>query len=128
FQSAFSCDLDVQVRNALGGVDGQQNQEIPPRRFVRAERGPFVAIRSEEHTSELQSRFDLVCRLLLEKKNSQPTTTSRSARQRGRSPLPPASPHRPRRRERPPRAHPRNLRQWRPLARRRRPYAGRSLP
>src|SRR5699024_11867361 len=28
---------------------------------------PFL-IRSEEHTSELQSRFDLVCRLLLEKK------------------------------------------------------------
>src|SRR5699024_12668573 len=28
------------------------------------------AKRSEEHTSELQSRFDLVCRLLLEKKNS----------------------------------------------------------
>src|SRR5207249_2071361 len=25
---------------------------------------------SEEHTSELQSRFDLVCRLLLEKKNA----------------------------------------------------------
>src|SRR5699024_12409299 len=30
---------------------------------------PVVAARSEEHTSELQSRFDLVCRLLLEKKN-----------------------------------------------------------
>src|SRR5207249_10538433 len=34
----------------------------------------FVLIRqltrSEEHTSELQSRFDLVCRLLLEKKNN----------------------------------------------------------
>src|SRR5437868_14726814 len=29
-----------------------------------------AAIRSEEHTSELQSRFDLVCRLLLEKKNN----------------------------------------------------------
>src|SRR5699024_11357771 len=27
-----------------------------------------VMVRSEEHTSELQSRFDLVCRLLLEKK------------------------------------------------------------
>src|SRR5699024_12640741 len=27
------------------------------------------ATRSEEHTSELQSRFDLVCRLLLEKKH-----------------------------------------------------------
>src|SRR5699024_12151042 len=30
---------------------------------------PVSAARSEEHTSELQSRFDLVCRLLLEKKN-----------------------------------------------------------
>src|SRR5699024_12176570 len=28
------------------------------------------SVRSEEHTSELQSRFDLVCRLLLEKKNA----------------------------------------------------------
>src|SRR5699024_11542422 len=27
----------------------------------------LIAMRSEEHTSELQSRFDLVCRLLLEK-------------------------------------------------------------
>src|SRR5437868_10641517 len=34
-----------------------------PHRLHRAVR------RSEEHTSELQSRFDLVCRLLLEKKN-----------------------------------------------------------
>src|SRR6266704_2014524 len=31
--------------------------------------GPSQPPRSEEHTSELQSRFDLVCRLLLEKKN-----------------------------------------------------------
>src|SRR5699024_11638195 len=33
-------------------------------------------VRSEEHTSELQSRFDLVCRLLLEKNNihSEPGT------------------------------------------------------
>src|SRR5438132_6048282 len=30
------------------------------------------ATRSEEHTSELQSHSDLVCRLLLEKKNIQP--------------------------------------------------------
>src|SRR5207249_11698223 len=29
---------------------------------------PPIMPRSEEHTSELQSRFDLVCRLLLEKK------------------------------------------------------------
>src|SRR5699024_11888988 len=28
----------------------------------------YIMKRSEEHTSELQSRFDLVCRLLLEKK------------------------------------------------------------
>src|SRR5690606_40604475 len=31
---------------------------------------PEVAQRSEEHTSELQSRENLVCRLLLEKKNA----------------------------------------------------------
>src|SRR5207249_11564146 len=31
-------------------------------------RNVFSRSRSEEHTSELQSRFDLVCRLLLEKK------------------------------------------------------------
>src|SRR5699024_12433694 len=30
--------------------------------------------RSEEHTSELQSRFDLVCRLLLEKKKHTPSS------------------------------------------------------
>src|SRR5438067_8929037 len=30
--------------------------------------GQELTCRSEEHTSELQSRFDLVCRLLLEKK------------------------------------------------------------
>src|SRR2546421_9491433 len=32
-------------------------------------RSPRHFARSEEHTSELQSRSDLVCRLLLEKKN-----------------------------------------------------------
>src|SRR5689334_24110689 len=32
-------------------------------------RVPALARRSEEHTSELQSQFHLVCRLLLEKKN-----------------------------------------------------------
>src|SRR5437588_7699228 len=31
-------------------------------------RGGFLLLRSEEHTSELQSHSDLVCRLLLEKK------------------------------------------------------------
>src|SRR5437868_15297313 len=35
---------------------------------VRASVRPRPDRRSEEHTSELQSRFDLVCRLLLEKK------------------------------------------------------------
>src|SRR2546428_10023008 len=30
----------------------------------------FICLRSEEHTSELQSRSDLVCRLLLEKKKN----------------------------------------------------------
>src|SRR3989449_6046787 len=41
--------------------------------------------RSEEHTSELQSRLHLVCRLLLEKKKT-PTTTPRTEPARGFSP------------------------------------------
>src|SRR2546429_6101860 len=36
----------------------------------RADFGKLVHQRSEEHTSELQSRLHLVCRLLLEKKKS----------------------------------------------------------
>src|SRR5207249_9226984 len=35
---------------------------------VKAASAEYELWRSEEHTSELQSRFDLVCRLLLEKK------------------------------------------------------------
>src|SRR2546429_2957077 len=45
-----------------------------------------IDLRSEEHTSELQSRLHLVCRLLLEKKNN--TKTGRLA-----PPLPVAPPH-----------------------------------
>src|SRR5689334_23511417 len=37
----------------------------------RCARGVVAGDRSEEHTSELQSQFHLVCRLLLEKKNKQ---------------------------------------------------------
>src|SRR5699024_12004067 len=40
----------------------------PPSPSSRAASPPSSRMRSEEHTSELQSRFDLVCRLLLEKK------------------------------------------------------------
>src|SRR5688572_32375225 len=39
----------------------------PERRVLRE--APFDAERSEEHTSELQSQSNLVCRLLLERKN-----------------------------------------------------------
>src|SRR5699024_12596489 len=41
-------------------------QPAYPRMWTRA----GSCFRSEEHTSELQSRFDLVCRLLLEKKKN----------------------------------------------------------
>src|SRR5437868_12129476 len=39
-------------------------------RVVEVLVGQPLLLRSEEHTSELQSRFDLVCRLLLEKKKT----------------------------------------------------------
>src|SRR5438132_3354744 len=38
-------------------------------------RASFALFRSEEHTSELQSHSDLVCRLLLEKKKNRILTT-----------------------------------------------------
>src|SRR5437867_9617743 len=47
----------------------------PRRKAVPRWRTPpavgVLAVRSEEHTSELQSPYDLVCRLLLEKKKKQ---------------------------------------------------------
>src|SRR2546422_6199188 len=50
--------------------------------FVTA--GMTADVRSEEHTSELQSRLHLVCRLLLEKKKkSRRTTLNRHAALRG---------------------------------------------
>src|SRR5690349_23590046 len=42
---------------------------------------PGAALRSEEHTSELQSRRDLVCRLLLEKKKKKQDRELRAEQQ-----------------------------------------------
>src|SRR2546422_7843386 len=42
--------------------------------------GPITATRSEEHTSELQSRLHLVCRLLLEKKKIKRTDANSNRR------------------------------------------------
>src|SRR2546422_933496 len=55
------------TRPQLGRHD-QPLSPRPPRRLQRALPGPRKILRSEEHTSELQSRLHLVCRLLLEKK------------------------------------------------------------
>src|SRR5699024_12276842 len=50
---------------------GRRHLALSRRGTRRAEHVPARADRrSEEHTSELQSRFDLVCRLLLEKKKN----------------------------------------------------------
>src|SRR5206468_7714946 len=46
------------------GVLHQKTKGAPPAKIA----ADVVLVRSEEHTSELQSRSDLVCRLLLEKK------------------------------------------------------------
>src|SRR5699024_12517331 len=56
-------------RRLLGRHRDCRGQGLGPlRRPAERSRRRFQR-RSEEHTSELQSRFDLVCRLLLEKKN-----------------------------------------------------------
>src|SRR5207247_10413895 len=47
---------------------GQRRGDLPALLHERAAAHRVAGLRSEEHTSELQSRVDLVCRLLLEKK------------------------------------------------------------
>src|SRR5438876_3339692 len=56
---------DVKRRRRIDGGVGRANQAAKLR-FRDAASGP--GLRSEEHTSELQSPVHLVCRLLLEKK------------------------------------------------------------
>src|SRR5207248_10837686 len=51
-----------QPRAVYDHIDGTLNDFAPGQPFAVQ-----VAARSEEHTSELQSPYDLVCRLLLEK-------------------------------------------------------------
>src|SRR3712207_7608023 len=47
---------------------GERVETLDREGRMRFARGPEVRLRSEEHTSELQSRQYIVCRLLLEKK------------------------------------------------------------
>src|SRR5690349_23816386 len=65
YTTLFRSSHAFRPRCADEGPDPQQSHEVHSRRT------PLVGCRqsrSEEHTSELQSRRDLVCRLLLEKK------------------------------------------------------------
>ena len=58
------------VQLATSEVDGQFTlTNVPSGKWVLTAYMPRYLARSEEHTSELQSHSDLVCRLLLEKKN-----------------------------------------------------------
>src|SRR5437868_11670027 len=58
---------DFQIRRFFTSVV-LKNEHLDCFRFIFDR---VCSARSEEHTSELQSRFDLVCRLLLEKKKQQ---------------------------------------------------------
>src|SRR3712207_9179612 len=60
-------DADAGERGERGRGLGRGREDEPVHRLGAHE--VEVAARSEEHTSELQSRQYLVCRLLLEKKN-----------------------------------------------------------
>src|SRR5690606_29030385 len=59
---ALACSCDLRCR--CTGF-----RALRPRSLQRDARSLRIGNRSEEHTSELQSRENLVCRLLLEKKN-----------------------------------------------------------
>src|SRR2546430_8135397 len=61
--------------NARRAVRGRTHQSLP-RQCSTAVCWPFLPARSEEHTSELQSQSNLVCRLLLEKKKNDACETA----------------------------------------------------
>src|SRR5438034_7033784 len=69
----------------LNEVARRTEERVAPKRWFRppgaAPEVAFVA-RSEEHTSELQSHSDLVCRLLLEKKKKKERPTLKLSTQR----------------------------------------------
>src|SRR5207253_6765103 len=59
------------IKNTLKDILALHNKTI----FSIAETEKYAHVRSEEHTSELQSRGHLVCRLLLEKKKKKKKNT-----------------------------------------------------
>src|SRR3989442_7911146 len=69
FQILFAETRHVSMDGKSGFCLGNVHRSLQQDFRLRAEP------RSEEHTSELQSRPHLVCRLLLEKKNKQQLTT-----------------------------------------------------
>src|SRR3712207_8744823 len=73
FRSLIKCPLPVSATNAMPEA-GSQSMVHSIERLAQPEcslsRQCHFAVRSEEHTSELQSRQYLVCRLLLEKKKT----------------------------------------------------------
>src|SRR5256885_11660991 len=78
FRSKAVAALGVQLGLVVGGgniLRGTAASEQGMDR-VSADYMGMLATRSEEHTSELQSPCNLVCRLLLEKKKTLPTATA----------------------------------------------------
>src|SRR5689334_24660833 len=53
----------------------QEGWQVDYSAYMQTDLTPVGSARSEEHTSELQSQFHLVCRLLLEKKKTKITIT-----------------------------------------------------
>src|SRR2546429_7162136 len=78
----------LSLHDALPICDSSRTARLPPDticqwrkepavcQLLRYFSAPLLVPRSEEHTSELQSRLHLVCRLLLEKKKKKQSSTS----------------------------------------------------
>src|SRR5207237_8213323 len=64
-----AASADVREHGHLRPPDALRSAAYPAARKLGRGKGYVYPHRSEEHTSELQSHLNLVCRLLLEKKN-----------------------------------------------------------
>src|SRR5438309_7936792 len=74
FRSPDKSPRSLELLRVVANQKANEHVGVDAEHLAREPLNRYGLSRSEEHTSELQSQFHLVCRLLLEKKNIKPET------------------------------------------------------